>query len=119
VTEETPSVFVTERSAEAVTVSVSDAVLFALFGSETADVAEAVLVWLPVVEAGTVYPTVTVALPPETIVPIEHEKSGPDPMFEQVPCDGVTVPRVKPVGQVSVTEAPVASDGPVLATVIV
>src|SRR5262245_22097991 len=36
-----------------------------------------------------------------------------------VPCDGVTVPWLKPAGQVSVRLTPVAADGPAFATVIV
>src|SRR5207244_3108261 len=37
----------------------------------------------------------------------------------QVPWDGVVVPRVKPLGQVSVRLTPVASEGPAFVTVIV
>jgi hypothetical protein len=112
----TPSVFVTERSALVVTVFVSEAVLLPLSGSLTWLETVAVFAWLPVVELGTVYVTVTVADPPFAIVPSEQLKLG-DPL--QLPCDGVTAPRLKPAGQVSVTPTPVASDGPAFATVIV
>src|SRR5262249_12978574 len=71
------------------------------------------------VEAGTVKVTVTVALPPAAIVPRSQVKSEPTPVGVQVPCDGVIVPWVKPLGQVSLSVVPVASDGPALLTVIV
>ena len=60
--------------------------------------------------------TVTVALPPETIVPSEQVKLGL-PVHE--PCEGVTVPRVNPAGHVSDKLTPVASDGPALVIVVV
>src|SRR4051794_11540184 len=50
------------------------------------------------------------------MVPSEHVKLG-EPVH--VPCEGVTVPRVKPAGQVSDRETPAAFDGPALLTVIV
>src|SRR5262249_22453475 len=61
VTLDTPSLFVTERSAEVATESVSEAVLLRLFGSATGLETVAVFVWLPVVELGTVKFTITVA----------------------------------------------------------
>jgi hypothetical protein len=57
-----------------------------------------------------------VALPPAAIVPRVQVKLG---LPLQVPWDGVTVPRVKPAGHVSVTVAASASDGPLLLTAIV
>src|SRR2546421_168072 len=69
-----------------------------------------------VVEAGTVYVTVTVAFAPLATVPSEQPKLG---LPEQLPCEGVTVPRVKPAGQVSKSDTACASDGPALCTVIV
>src|SRR5207248_3809502 len=62
---------------------------------------------------------VTVAEPPVAIVPSVHVKFVVLVVVSQVPCDGVTVPRLKPVGQLSLTLTDVASDGPALLTVIV
>ena len=50
------------------------------------------------------------------IVPRVQVKLG---VPEQLPCDGVTVPRVNPAGHVSLRLTAVASDGPALLTVIV
>ena len=50
------------------------------------------------------------------MVPNEQVKSGPAPMSAQ---PAGRVPRVNPVGQVSVKETPVADAGPLLLTVIV
>ena len=58
----------------------------------------------------------TVAVPPAAIVPRSHVKLG---LPVQVPWLGETVPRLKPVGNVSVRVTAVASDGPALVTVIV
>jgi hypothetical protein len=60
--------------------------------------------------------TVTVALAPLASMPSEHVKLG---LPEQVPCEVVTVPRLKPAGQVSESETACASEGPALLTVIV
>src|SRR2546423_1190053 len=38
---------------------------------------------------------------------------------EQLPCEGVTVPRVKPADHVSASDTACASEGPALCTVIV
>jgi hypothetical protein len=48
-----------------------------------------------------------VALDPLAIVPSEQVKLG---VPTQVPCDVVTVPRVKPAGNVSASETACASD---------
>src|SRR5438874_645611 len=104
------------KSAEVLTVSVSDAVSLAPFGSETAEVTVTVLVWAPVVDDGTVYVTVIVAPPDAGIVPNAQVKLGPP---AQLPCDGVTEPWENPAGHESLTLTPVASDGPAFATVIV
>ena len=50
------------------------------------------------------------------IVPSEQLKLG---LPVQVPCEGVTVPRLKPAGKVSVRLTLVAAAGPALETVIV
>ena len=52
------------------------------------------------------------------MVPRAHVKSAGSLSVSQLPCDGVTVPRVKPAGKVSARLTPVASDGPPLLTVI-
>jgi hypothetical protein len=117
VTEVTPSVLVIARSAEVVTVFESVALLFAVVGSVVVELTEAVLsCGLTVVDAGTVYVTVTVAVLPELIVPSEHVKLG---LPVHVPWDGLAVPRVNPAGQVSDNETAAAFDGPALDTVIV
>ena len=54
--------------------------------------------------------------PPLAIVPREQVKSGPAPTLAQ---PAGSVPRVNPVGQVSVKLTAWASDGPALLTVIV
>src|SRR3954470_23604535 len=69
----------------------------------------AVLSWLVFVEDGTVYFAVIVAEPPAGIVPSEQVKLG-EPVH--VPCDGMTMPRVKPAGHVSLTFTETASEGP-------
>ena len=53
---------------------------------------------LSVVEAGTVYATVTVALPPAAMVPRSQVNGSP---AVQVPWLGVTAPWLKPDGKVS------------------
>jgi hypothetical protein len=50
------------------------------------------------------------------MIPSEQLKLG---LPVQVPCDGFTVPRANPLGQVSPSDTACASDGPVLLTVIV
>src|SRR4029450_6193198 len=57
-----------------------------------------------------------VALPEAAIVPSEQVKLG---LPEQLPWDGVTVPRVKPAGQMSDTLTAWASEGPPVVTVVV
>jgi len=99
-----------------VTVSVSLAVLLPGLGSLVVLETVAVFVWLAVVELGTVESTVTVAEPPEAIVPSAQVKLG---LPVQVPCEGVTVLRVKPAGQMSDRVTDAASDGPPFEIVIV
>jgi len=55
--------------------------------------------------------TVLTTLAPLATVPNEQVKSGPEPTFEQ---PAGSVPRVKPVGHVSVIDTFCASDGPPL-----
>ena len=59
--------------------------------------------------------TLTVADPPELIVFSEQVKLG---LPVQLPCDGVTVPRVNPAGKVSERLTLVAAAGPALETVM-
>jgi hypothetical protein len=59
--------------------------------------------------------TVTVAFAPLAIVPSEQVKLG---LPVHVPCEGVTVPRVKPAGHGSESDTPAAADGPALLTTI-
>jgi hypothetical protein len=116
VTVVTPSDFVTDRSADVFTTFESVPVLLALFGSVVDEVAVAEFTCgLAVVELGTVYVTVTVAFAPLAMIPSEQLKLG---LPVQVPCEGVTVPRANPAGQVSLSDTACASDGPSLWTVI-
>ena len=60
-----------------------------------------------------------VALPPAATTPRLQVKSVVLVVVSQVPCDGLTVPRLKPAGHVSLTLTAWASDGPALPTLIV
>ena len=81
---------VTERSELVVTVSVSEAKLLVLLGSNTALLTETLLVWLPGgVSPGTVKLAVTVALAPLGMVPRSQLKLG---KLLQEPWLGVTAP---------------------------
>src|ERR1044071_9138064 len=102
-------VFETETSARVVTESVSLALSLPGLGLSVEVSTEAVFVWPPSVEDGTVYCAVTVASPPAGIVPSEQSKSA-GPLVSQVPCEVVTEPRAKPAGHVSESETVRASD---------
>src|SRR5690349_19240158 len=99
----------TDRSAEVVIVSVSLAVLFVLFESAMSLDTVAVFVWLAVVELGTMKFTVTVADAPDASVPSAQVKLG---LPAQMPCELLTVPRLKPAGNVSTRLTFVAAAGP-------
>src|SRR5438105_2801913 len=101
------------RSDTSATVSVSEAVLLFVLGSLVLLVTVAVLVWSPVVEAGTVYLMVSVAEAPETSVPTVQV------LLEKLPTLGVAILSLKPVGKVSATDTFWASDRPPLCTVMV
>src|SRR3954454_2355632 len=91
-------------SAFTVTVSVSFALLLPAVGSVTAELTEAVFVWSPVVDDGTVNVTVIDALPFLAIVPSAHVKFVVLVVVSHVPWLEATAPRVNPVGQLSLTE---------------
>ena len=59
------------------------------------------------------------ALPPAATTPRLQVKSVVLVVVSQEPWDGVTRPRLKPAGQVSLTLTAWASDGPALWTLIV
>ena len=121
-TEATPSVFVTARSARGVRLSTSVAVLLAAFVSVTPSGAEtvALLVNVPVAPAPMTAVIVKVTEAPtgrSTLLLIE-----PLPAAGQVPPPvpaHVHVIDVSPAGTLSVTDAPTTLDGPVLATTTV
>ena len=95
-------------------VTVLVAVLFAGFGSLTADETVAVFVTIPgVVDVFTT--SAMVAAPPFARVP-RLLVTGPVP--EQEPWLGVLETNVDPAGSVSTTVTPVAVDGPLLVTVM-
>jgi hypothetical protein len=105
-----------DRSAEAVTVVVAVALLFALLGSLSAAVTLALLVMVPP-EVGAVTVMVTVADPALAIVPRLHVTV---PLAcVHVPWVGVADTNVTPAGSVSVRVTPVAVLGPALLTVTV
>ncbi len=54
--------------------------------------------------------------PPAGIVPSAQLKSGPAPIGAQLPCDGLSAPWLKPLGQTALNPTVVASDGPALVT---
>ena len=119
----TPSVFVTERSLDTTTVSVSVAESLPDTGSMVPAAAStvAVLTSDPLADAESVAVRVKVTTPPtgrSTVVSIE---SAPEAAVH-TPPDAPTHVQVAPLsvlGRVSVTCAPTAVDGPLLATVIV
>jgi len=110
------SVLVTDRSAEAVTVVLAVALLFALLGSASLAVTLAVLVIVPP-DVGAVTTIVTVALPALAIVPRLHVTVPA--LWVQVPWVGVADTKPTPAGKVSVKLTPVATLGPALLTLTV
>ena len=108
---------VIERSALVVTLSVSVAVVLEDVLSVVVET-EALFVWSPSVEAGTVYCAVIVASRARRDRP---ERAAEVSRSARVAgaLRGRDRPRVKPAGQVSETETPRASDGPVFVTWIV
>src|SRR5947208_482671 len=113
-------VLVTASETSSMTVVWSVLELLAVEGSKSGLLTDAVLTRSPesIVEA-TVYVAVTVAVPPEAILPRSQVKSAGSDSVSQDPWDGVTVPRVKAVGQVSVRLTAVAFDGPAFEIVAV
>src|SRR5438093_1211259 len=104
VTVVTPSDLVIDRSALVTTVSVSVAVLLLGLESLVVLVVVTVSVWGPGgVEAGTVKVTVMLLLPPLAMVPRVGVNSAPVPGVT-VPNGSLTVPWLKPDGQVSLTD---------------
>jgi hypothetical protein len=101
------------------TASVSLALLLPGVGSFVPLETEAVLVWLVLVELGTVKVAVTVVVLPFAIEPSEQVKLVVLVVVSQVPCDVVTVPRVKPAGQTSERLTELAVDWPLFVTLIV
>jgi hypothetical protein len=105
-------VLVIDRSAWAdPIVVVADAVLFAVFGSGSLPLTDAVFVMDPAV-AGAVALMVIVALAPEARLPTV-QVTVPDACV-QLPWLEVAEPKVTPAGRVSVTTTPVAGLGPLL-----
>src|SRR5215468_10096076 len=96
--------------------SMSLAVLLLGLESLVVLVTVAVLVWSPVVEAGTVKVTVMLLFAPAATVPNAAVKLPPGPRVT-LPKLSVTVPRVKPDGKMSDTDTFWASEGPLLVTV--
>jgi hypothetical protein len=110
------SALVTETSAEAVTVVVALALLFALLGSAWVAVTVALLVMTPP-ETGAVTAIVTVALDPLARPPRLHVTVPA--LWLQVPWVAVADTNVTPLGRVSVRVTPVAPLGPALLTLTV
>jgi hypothetical protein len=97
------------------TVVPAAAVLSAGVGSASLADTEAVLMIEPG-EAGAVTAIVTVACAPETIVPSEHVTVL---VPEHDPCEALEDCSVVPEARVSVSDTPVAGDGPASETVSV
>jgi hypothetical protein len=94
---------VIDRSAEATTVVVADAVLLAVFGSGSLPFTEAVFVMVPAV-AGAVALVVMVVLAPTARLPTE-QVTVPETFVHPELADM----KVTPAGRVSVTLTPVAA----------
>jgi hypothetical protein len=107
---------VTDRFAEAVTVVLAVALLFALFGSPSVAVTLAVLVMVPP-DVGAVTVMVTVALEPLAIDPKLHVTVPA--LWLQVPWVAVADTKITPLGRVSVRVTPLAPLGPALLTLTV
>src|SRR5258705_161556 len=117
------SVLLTDTSADAVSVSVSVALLFPGVGSVTppGSVTVAVLVRFPIADALIVAFTVYVTLLPDGMLTVSLMLPEPAAVFPVAP-PAATLVYVTPLsmpGKVSATDAPSASLGPVLVTVIV
>jgi len=110
----TEAVFVTAKSADAVTVVVTLAVLLVGTGSVSVAATEAVLVMLPAATGLTMI--VTVAVAAFASVPMEQVTVV---VPEQVPCVETAETKVGPAGSVSVRFTFVAGDGPLLVIVSV
>jgi hypothetical protein len=106
------AVFVTARSADAVTAVVTLAELLAELGSGSVAVTDAVLVMLPAATGLTMM--VTVAVVALASVPMLHDTVA---VPEQVPCVEPAETKVGPAGSVSVRATLVAGDGPLLVTI--
>jgi hypothetical protein len=104
---------VTDKSAEAVTVVLAVALLFALLESAWVAVTLALLVIVPP-EVGAVTTIVTVADPALAIVPRLHVTVPA--LWLQVPWVGVADTNTTPAGKVSVRVTPLAPLGPALLT---
>jgi len=107
---------VTDRSAEAVTVVLAVALLFALLESASVAVTVALLVIVPP-EVGAVTTIVTVALDPLAIDP-RLQVTVPA-LWVQVPWVAVADTKPTPAGKVSVRVTPLAPLGPALLTLTV
>ena len=105
------SVLLSDKSADAPTVVVALARLFALFGSLVEDATPAVLVIVLLAPNPTETVAVSVALAPAFTVPRLQGKEA------QPPCEEVSETKVTPLGKVSVTFTLVAFEGPKFATV--
>ena len=105
------------RSALVVTFVWRGAVLLAVFWSGSTALILAVLVKTPVVDEGTLPEIETV---PEALGFRLPRLQVITPRLRlQVPCEGVTEPKVNPAGKLSVNVTPVAVDGPALEKLIV
>jgi hypothetical protein len=101
--------FVTDTSAEALTVVAWVAVLFPGVRSGVAEVTDTLFISVPLAPALTVPWIVIVTDPPAAIVPSAHT------LFPVVGA-GVADPKMNPAGYVSVTTTPWALDGPTFVT---
>ncbi len=106
----------TDKSAEAMTLVVADAALFAEFGSAVV-VAIVTVFEIVVACAGAVTTMVMVVLAPVAQVARVHDtETLPVLLQVQPPLLGLTETNVTPAGNVSVTVTLAASEGPLLAT---
>lgn len=114
---------VMDKSDVGVSVSVSVAELFAVFGSmiPAADVTVAVLVIVPVAVLATVALTVNVTVPPTRTFAVVSMFTVPLvwPQLEPDDAAQVQVPMTRLPGMMSLTWAPTAALGPALLTTIV
>ncbi len=105
------------RSVAVVMVVLSVEVLFAVFGSDTAETTERAFARAVVDVGERESDTVMVADPPDAIVPRAQVTVPED--CEHVPWFGVADPKVVPVGSVSRSVTAVAALGPAFETVSV